>query len=338
MRRADAAGQRPRERDPYTLLSRPPGNVIAASNNSGCLKCTRVHVELTVPEVVKRVVLGFPSGDRIRGFLRRPEAAGFEVFPAVDGYRGEADSLFDDATFRDRWGREPKPGEKGCAVSHYLIVEKFAFESGEPDDIMLVTEDDSIIPEGFNSTVTAIANKCGEWEYVLLSDPITNRSRWDRIIDPRPDEAVLSPFARPVLQRFPFRVFRIGSYGGIAWGAGAYLVTRRGAQMFAHYVARANGGKVAWVADEFSYFKQVMGLRVALVKPEPIAEFRGESTINDESPFDETIWRKENRKPKVREMLAPRARLAHAKVFLGLGASDLLRVTRAARKPRRTRL
>ena len=92
-------------------------------------------------------VIALDDSTRLDAFYSRPGSSRFEVYPAFDGRAGDVPPDFDTAAFRARTGADPLPGEVGCAVSHSRLMREFAGEEGDPDDVMVVAEDDTLLTD-----------------------------------------------------------------------------------------------------------------------------------------------------------------------------------------------
>lgn len=267
------------------------------------------EIRMVKQKIVKRVVLGFPNGERLRGFFRAEKSRGFEVFPAVNGKEGEADPFFDEGHFFKRMGRQSNPGERGCAVSHYKILRQFSSETGEGHDLMLVVEDDVNLPINFERALQSILTRVKVRDFVQLSAAFVERTWWRELIDPRIESPQLSLTSPAFLTLSPPRIWRVGRYVGKVWGTGAYLVTRQGAQRFVEAVNQKHGGKVGWVADDYDLFKYSWGLEVLHSSPSLVSSYRGESHIGIERTIGNSAWSASGRRPRLREIASPRIRI-----------------------------
>lgn len=235
--------------------------------------------ELNQP--VKRVVIALPGSKRLPGFLDSPTSMGFEVFDAVDGRASNPLPIIDYEGFKTNFEREILPGEAGCSVSHYRVLQEFAEDEGSDDDWILVAEDDARPVADLDRYMERIlaANK-RRFNYIILATP------WDgvgyrRLKSLGAREAQPSLLASWVGELpWPWR-FRFGSFHGDAYGAGLYLTTREIAR---RYVAAADTHRIAWPADAYQCWPPEVGLHIGLTVPN-LASWEGSTTIGERGYF-----------------------------------------------------
>lgn len=228
----------------------------------------------------KSVVLSLSGSDRREGFFHADWGGlDFEVFDAVDTRGGMVPPEFNYESFVRRYGHDPRPGEMGCAVSHYLILKEFAEESGSLDDLILVAEDDARpIPE-FPELLKRILSGGGYvTDLLLLSEPIFGSQK------------NMKCYAMSIGARRLGAGRRAGHFIDKAAGTGLYLMTRRASRQFVEATERAGG--VSWVADDYLTQATLVpmpnpfeGMDIKVVRP-GLADWEGETTIQDPMGYE----------------------------------------------------
>lgn len=256
------------------------------------------------PRVKTCRVISLPGRSRLAGFFDQDGSDRFEVFRAVDGYAGEADSTFDYEKFTERTGWHGGPGEAGCAVSHYRLIEEFAHSDDVQDAYLLVMEDDARFHEDFVSVVNSIARDPRDLGIVVLGGPDGRLGSW-------PLTGYAETLGQVSLWGKWFRgtsgaVYRCGHIEGAAYSSAAVLYSRDAAQRICNFVERSGG--VPWLADEFVDIARLAQVDLNVLRP-PIIDFVGQSVIDrGRSPF---LWNEAgflNRSWKERIALRTRAR------------------------------
>ena len=223
------------------------------------------------PRIVDARVIALQDSARVDGFLAQAGGENFRPFDAVDGRRGEGSEYFDRDGFFTLYGRDPLPGEIGCAVSHFKVLQEFAYSAGRDEDLVLVAEDDARWVEGALDIVSGIADSVIEAGMIVLANEI---------------QIQLSLFARPV-HRDGLTIYRVGHNWGNAWSMGLYLSSRAAAR---RYVDACEPG-IGWVADHFSLFRRTMGIDVKVLQPS-IVSWEGESSIRSAPTFGTRVGRR----------------------------------------------
>lgn len=226
-------------------------------------------------EITQAVVISLLGSQRFVGF----EAAdwgglSFARFEAVDTRDGTVPAGFSVDDFRLRYGVSPRPGEMGCAMSHATVIGQFAQEEGDPEDLLLVAEDDARpVPELLQVLRRVIrVMERRNVDIALLSEPIfgTRRS--------------LKTYALSLLAHSVGHGRRFGHCADKIAGTGLYLITRRACRS---YTRVAHGSGVSWVADDYGFGSSDVvlenpfhGLDVRVVRP-GLCDWEGETTIQD---------------------------------------------------------
>ena len=91
----------------------------------------------------------------------------YEIFPAIDGSRGEHEGISraDEAACLRNYGAPLIPGEIATFASHYLLWKR-CLEAGEPFTIM---EDDVQLAPGFPDALALAAERINEHRYLRLA-------------------------------------------------------------------------------------------------------------------------------------------------------------------------
>lgn len=232
--------------------------------------------------ISSRRVIALADSTRINDFLAQPQAAGFTIFPAIDG-RFDASTVepyFDFQTARHRWGYEMPPSHAACAASHYLVIAEFAAQSGSSRDFLLVAEDDARFTPRFARVVERVVNSNTPVELVVLADGFGEGERAS-FVGPSVASASLSWLASAFW--VSGRMFRFGIYRGAVQGTGLYLVSRSAARKYVSFVEES--GKLFWPADWFHYWAVGAKIETLLLRP-GIATWEGESTLGHAASLD----------------------------------------------------
>lgn len=233
----------------------------------------------------KSVVLSLSGSDRREGFFQANWGdLDFRVFEAVDTRDGSVPPAFNYSEFVRRYGHDPRPGEMGCAVSHYLILKEFAEEPGSPDDLILVAEDDARPVPEFSQLLQRVISKQYVTDLLLLSEPIFGSQKNMKFY------AMSLAAYRPGFGR------RAGHFIDKVAGTGLYLMTRHASRLFIEATERAGG--VSWVADDYrTHHTRVPmvnpfdGMDIQVVRP-GLADWEGETTIQDPAGYEAFRQRK----------------------------------------------
>ena len=258
--------------------------------------------------VVQRTVIALDGSPRLPGFLAQRSARGFEVFDAVDNRAGQFTHLFDVERFQQRFGREPRPGEIGCTLSHLAVLRAFCEMPGGDGDFLLVAEDDARFVDDFHEVVERVARRVTGPSMVVLADPYGPPGRRDRSWRSASEHFVqLSVMAASFPRRGPRQNVRVGRWSRGLAGASAYLVTRSAATRIIRCLDGEFDGRPWWVADFHGFYRDHVGVDVLAVRPN-LAGWEGESSIQD---GDHQAWRdgqQEPGRPTLRRLLTVYAR------------------------------
>lgn len=229
--------------------------------------------------ITKKLVLALRESERLKGFLKQSEVQDFEVFEAYDGRKEGIPDIIDISAYEEVLGRKPSLPEIGCSVSHYLICKKFAESAGNPEDLLLVAEDDARLAPNFYKIVNRVV-KLVNWKrssLVILSDP--SLSAGERNINSTSQRiGTISLLSKVVaIGRYPYI---LGDVHPTAVGAGTYLINRRATQDYINLVATKNN-KISWPADFYLNWAEPAGIRVQVLRP-GLASWEGKSTIGGE--------------------------------------------------------
>ena len=145
-----------------------------------------------------------------------------EFFSAVDGKKLRPDELaaYDRAKALRFYGSDMTASEIGCYLSHYRLMQRVVAEN---IDVALIMEDDLIFEDSFPSVVRdLLAQPVRDWLIVRLNVTKT------RVAFPKNkgDEGV------KVATLADGELFRVNRH---PLSAGAYLITRRGAEIMVEY-------------------------------------------------------------------------------------------------------
>ena len=118
---------------------------------------------------ILKYVLGLDSANRFNSFFSvGAPAQDFQRYSAVDNRDDHVtDAQFDSKLFLTRYGKEPRPAEKGCALSHYHMWKDFLASDA---DWALLAEDDVLISPDLQPVVERIIEKYPHVQMVNLGD------------------------------------------------------------------------------------------------------------------------------------------------------------------------
>lgn len=271
--------------------------------------------------IVEKRVISLKNSSRQKTFFEQEEAAEFTLFNAYDGRLGEGYEYFNQEGFSNlHLGGKALPGEIGCAVSHYKLLEEFALSPGNPQDFLMVAEDDvKFLPE-FSATLDNILGLKLDADIVILSSArgeggirnIASNSEW---------EFQQSLFSKSVGKSWCDHTYRLGTYSGTVWGSGLYIIRREAAKSYIDFVTRCGG--IHWYADAWGYFKHPAQLEIQVVRP-PMTNFDGVSEIRNFQKDE-----KSHVDPKsLTERIAVRTRIRQFTGRISATLSDLAHKTR----------
>lgn len=282
-----------------------------------------VMVELHLP-VSRAVVISLPGSNRRPGFLAQPLAGAFEVAEAFRGSTQDWGPYFDAGRFAERYGRPPLPGQIGCAVSHAQVIRQFAVESGEETDLLLVAEDDARFTVDFPLVLRALASAPLPYDVVVLADGwgIHPRLHVRRMFMGMSQLSLLSRVIRG-----GERSYRVGRLAGQGDCTGLYLFTRRGARLFDAFVRSLPDGKLDFVSDAWSLFRDEAGLDVAFLRPS-LVTFAGVSSVRPPDVLareaeEDAVAPPRTFRTRVSERVAVRSRLRASKLAVRATVEDL---------------
>lgn len=266
---------------------------------------------------ILKYVLGLDSANRFNSFFSvGAPAQDFQRYSAVDNRDDHVtDAQFDSKLFLTRYGVNPKPAEKGCALSHYHTWKDFLASDA---DWALLAEDDILISPDLQPVVERIIDKYPHAQMVNLCDIYASKAGK---LNPRVDYPRLS-----LLSPFVYGKYRMGSAYGLKplYGAALYLLSRSGAERLVECFGETVPGVVA---DDYSLYRE-WGVDVYLVQP-GLCGWEGTSLIQT-SGFRHLENLKSTQHgtgslDRLRIALAPRKRLQNAKNVLEATFEDLKR-------------
>lgn len=267
--------------------------------------------------MIEKRVIALRRKNRLDQFFSRPGAAGFEVFWGVDGRSDAPEKVFDRERFTRHYGMEPSPGRMGCALSHAKLMAEFAAGSGSDSDLLLVAEDDALLSPFLDAVIDSLSQRA-PIDFIVLNH-LSAGTRKPHVCSPTERERQISAMSRPILATSSGRrkIFRVGPYAGVLWGAGLYLVSRKAARVYSCH--SDYGARVSWLADDLNRFYFEMGLNALVLKP-GLCDWVGDSiSSNRDSEYMDELhsvsvdtWR---------ERLAPRMRINKAKL-VALATAD----------------
>lgn len=205
----------------------------------------------------------------MENLLKDIPALEYEFIKAVDGRKltdSERNALFDSSHAFKRYGRECRPGEIGCTLSHQQCYKKIA-ESAE--DYALILEDDIVI----NCTDNAIWEKmqaflCKENKPMVL---LLSGNYW---------------YSRTQSHKVGLTT----AYVFDAYGTFAYLINKKAAKLLIEYPA-------TFLADDWRYLRS-KGIKLQAIYPHPISP-------SEESLLSSTILTGIKRNDKINKQNLP---------------------------------
>ena len=205
-----------------------------------------------------------------------------------------------------------------------MAIRDFAAADRDPLDCLLVAEDDVNLPEDLDGIMEAILKTREPFGIAVLGEPFGGAARfgWVGATSKAPGMSLFSDLLpRPL----PLGS-RLGRYSGACWGASLNLITHEAAR---RYVANldSQGGKPAWLADDYWVWAGDAGVEIRLLRPNLVTWF-GESTL---TPGFDNAQMAAGRSFNPREIIALRTRLMHAKHVLRASLDDLRRRNKASR-------
>ena len=98
-----------------------------------------------------------------------PGAAWFRFYDAFNGSTSDPSPYFNVARYREHYPGSPTPGQAGCAISHFRVLESFASSTGPDDGVALISEDDVLMPTETEAVLTCIL-KDNSFDIAVLAD------------------------------------------------------------------------------------------------------------------------------------------------------------------------
>ncbi len=175
-----------------------------------------------------------------------------EFVPGVDGSRLREEDWrrYDKETSLQVYGVDMLAGEIGCYLSHYRLLQRMLDENL---DVALILEDDVRFEDDFPDVLAALMQAPRDWLLVRLSTSRRTSADW------------AANRGRAVAQLTPrYRLLRLGTH---VLGAGAYLVTRAGAQRLVDY-----GCKIVMPIDHTMDRYWENGIKPYVVSPFPVQQ------------------------------------------------------------------
>ena len=254
---------------------------------------------------ILKYVLGLDGANRFDSFFSvGAPAQGFQRYSAVDNRDDHVtDAQFDSKLFLTRYGKEPRPAEKGCALSHYHMWKDFLASDA---DWALLAEDDVLISPDLQPVVERIIEKYPHVQMVNLCDSYASEAGK---LNPQVDYPRLSLFAP-----FVYGKYRMGSTyrSKPLHGTGLYLLSRSGAKRLVECFGEPARGVVA---DDYALYRE-WGVGVYLVQP-GLCGWEGSSVILEtgKSYLEMLAEKKKGKSPldRLRIALALKTRLKNAK-------------------------
>ncbi|WP_324701508.1 glycosyltransferase family 25 protein [Micrococcus sp. HOU01] len=222
--------------------------------------------------------ISLPDSDRRSRFMDGPGAAWFRFYDAFNGSTSDPSQHFNDARFADRYDAAPTPGQAGCAISHFRVLEAFASSTGPEDGVALISEDDVLMPAGTGAVIDDIL-KDDTFDVAVLADrgPTNPSLAFQRLLM---TEAQLSLLSRPLVRGG--RIRRLGRFAGNPYTTAFYLITRSGAQKLVSGLVEDAGGP--WtIADDWPLFRDRYGLDIRVLRPGLVTYMGGSTTRDAES-------------------------------------------------------
>ncbi len=264
---------------------------------------------------ILKYVLGMDDANRFDSFFSvGAPAQDFQRYSAVDNRDDHVtDAEYDSKMFLTRYGKEPRPAEKGCMLSHYHMWKDFLASDA---DWALIAEDDILISPDLQPVVERIIDKHPHVQMVNLCDIYAAEAGK---LNPQVDYPRLSLFAP-----FVYGKYRIGSaYSSKPlYGTGLYLLSRSGAERLVECFGETVPGVVA---DDFALYRE-WGVGVYLVQP-GLCGWEGTSLIQTSGVryvdnFNSGL-QDAGLLDRLRIALAPKKRIANVKNILEATIDDV---------------
>ena len=237
--------------------------------------------------IVAGRVIALPDSSRLADFYAQSAriVSLFETFPACDGRveGGEVETAFNWEAYERRMGYRLQPTHAACTVSHVSVMKWFAGQDGEPDDVLLIAEDDARFAEGVDEVLEQIVSTATDVDIMVLADSYGDLGPF-RMFSP-PGQlfqlSALSPRARSKVGRR----YRFGPHiVGAVWSTGFYLISRRAAQQVTRFVASCGGPH--WRADSYDLWVAPAGLTLQAVQPSLATWTDVESTLGNHTMME----------------------------------------------------
>ena len=264
---------------------------------------------------ILKYVLGMDDANRFDSFFSvGAPAQDFQRYSAVDNRDDHVtDAEYDSKMFLTRYGKEPRPAEKGCMLSHYHMWKDFLASDA---DWALIAEDDILISPDLQPVVERIIEKYPHVQMVNLCDIYASEAGK---LNPQVDYPRLSLFAP-----FVYGKYRMGSsYSSKPlYGTGLYLLSRSGAERLVECFGETVPGVVA---DDFALYRE-WGVGVYLVQP-GLCGWEGTSLIQTSGVryvdnFNSGL-QDAGLLDRLRIALAPKKRIANVKNILEATIDDV---------------
>lgn len=215
--------------------------------------------------IVEKKVISLEDSARTSQFLEQADASEFEVFRAFDARGGNGLEYLDDKKFRDSHkGYFPRPAEIGCAISHLKVIEEFSSKPGNPDDLLLVCEDDAYFTEDFNEVFNKIVESNVHFDYLILADAHGFES-YQTVMNYPGLSSHLSLRSK-IFKGKTRRCYRLGRFLGNPWGAGCYVISRKAATKYIGFWKSQPEG-FWWFSDDYEIWPDKSDVDIKLVKP-----------------------------------------------------------------------
>lgn len=179
-------------------------------------------------------------------------------FPAIDGYALEIDTLedYDGEKRRRYFGKDLRPGEIGCLLSHRAIYEKML---AEDIDQAVVLEDDVFLEDDFRTTLEDIQRLDLDWDIIRFVGH-------GKVFD--------IGYRQLAALQNGYHISRVPTSPS---GAYSYMLTKKAAKTLLRFMQRN------WVPVDIVHSRSwETGLETLLVQPSPVTpDLEGPSTIGD---------------------------------------------------------
>lgn len=224
----------------------------------------------------------------------------------MNGANGEGKESFNVSGFRNLYGgNSPLPGQIGCAVSHYRLMGQFARANGDPNDWMLVAEDDVLFTPEFSKVLDNLLRLKIEANLLVLAG--AGGDGGVRDASSYSERYFQQSFLTQRLGKsWSGDLYTLGTYSGVLWGAGLYMVQRKAAISYVDFVERCGG--IHWLADDWNYFSSPSELTLKTVRP-PLADFEGTSEIRENDKHKKHYYQQKS----LRDVIAIRTRFRQVK-------------------------